>query len=127
MSKILHLDYNAEMKFDFFLEQLRKGKEKEWKWLMNQFRERVKPWLFKKDGNLPHGSIVSVDEFIEEIFTNSLYLFYEKFQQGEFKSLADLRGLMFRIAELKLKEGYYFQVLLLKFFFHQNLLNWQSP
>ena len=107
MSNLLNVEYQPEKNFERFLEQLRTREPQAWQWLCDQFRAKVKPWLFKIDGNLPPGTILSVDEFIEEVFANSLFKFYEAFENGQFKSLADLRGLMFRIAELKLKEGYH--------------------
>ena len=101
------LTYDPELEFRTFLKELRKQSTPEWQWLLDMFREKVKPWLFKIDGNLPPGAISSVEEFIEEVFANSLFRFTEQFHTGSFNSLADLRGLMFRIAEYKLKEGYH--------------------
>ncbi len=100
-------NYDPEKEFSRFLTQLRANSQPEWLWLLDMFRNRVVPWLYKKDGNLPKEAIVSTDEFVEEVFANSLFQFYELFPKGEFKSLADLRGLIFRIGELKLKEGYH--------------------
>ena len=104
---VTKLSYDPEIEFSHFLQQLRRQAQPEWQWLMDMFRAKVKPYLFKIDGNLPVGTIASVDEFIEEVFANSLFRFYEQFAEGEFQSLAELRSLMFRIAEFKLKEGYY--------------------
>lgn len=103
---MIKLSYNPEEEFLSFLAKLRTQAQPEWQWLMDMFRAKVKPFLFKIDGNLPAGTIASVDEFIEEVFANSLFRFYEQFAEGEFQSLAELRSLMFRIAEFKLKEGY---------------------
>ena len=103
---MIKLSYNPEEEFLRFLAKLRTQAQPEWQWLMDMFRAKVKPFLFKIDGNLPAGTIASVDEFIEEVFANSLFRFYEQFAEGEFQSLAELRSLMFRIAEFKLKEGY---------------------
>ena len=100
------LNYNPESQFSKFLEQLRQNNAAEWTWLLDMFRKRVVPWIYKKDGNLPKEAIVATNEFVEEVFANSLFRFYEIFPTGDFKSLAELRGLIFRIAELKLKEGY---------------------
>lgn len=104
---VTKLSYEPEIEFSRFLKQLREQAQLEWQWLMDMFRAKVKPYLFKIDGNLPTGTIASVDEFIEEVFANSLFRFYEQFAEGEFQSLPQLRSLMFRIAEFKLKEGYY--------------------
>lgn len=102
-----NFNYDPEIEFSRFLEQLRVNSQAEWLWLLDMFRERVVPWIYKKDGNLPREAIVSTDEFVEEVFANSLFRFYEMFPTGNFSSLADVRGLIFRIAELKLKEGYH--------------------
>ena len=99
-------NYDPEKEFVSFLKKLRANSQPEWLWLLDMFRDRVIPWLYKKDGNLPREAIVSTNEFVEEVFANSLFRFYELFPTGEFNSLADLRGLIFRIAEFKLKEGY---------------------
>lgn len=107
MEKFNPIGYNPEERFDFFLSQLREKRPGEWRWLLDMLRKRVTPWLFKKDGNLPAGAIASVDEFIEEVFANSLYQFCELFETGTFANLGEIRGLMFRIGELKLKEGYH--------------------
>lgn len=92
--------------FDLFLLDLRQQEDAAWIWLLDHFREKVVPYIRKRDGRLPKDTIVSVDYFIEEVFANSLIKFYELFEKGEFADLGQLRGLMFRIAELKLKEGY---------------------
>ncbi|MCR9285825.1 MAG: hypothetical protein NXI23_00400 [Bacteroidetes bacterium] len=101
------IEYDPETHFDRFLKELRLNSQPEWTWLLSMFRDRVVPWLFKKDGNLPKEAIVATDEFVEEVFANSLFRFYELFPDGEFKNMGDLRGLIFRIGEYKLKEGYH--------------------
>lgn len=106
MNKNLSIAQRAEHQFEDFLKTLKNGNDEEWQWLVNHLRERAVPWIRKKDGNLPAGTIVSEGYFVEEVFAESLIKFYELFKTGTFKSLADLRGLIFRIAELKLKEGY---------------------
>jgi len=92
--------------FEILLGQLRQQDDVAWKWLLKHLREKVVPYIRKIDGYLRSDAIVSVDYFVEEIFANSLIKFYELFDKGEFKDLGQIRGLMFRIAELKLKEAY---------------------
>lgn len=106
MNKLNTISISAEEHFGEFLNSLKKGKDGEWQWLVSHLRERAVPWIRKRDGNLPQGTIVSESYFVEEVFAESLIKFYELFQTGTFKSLADLRGLIFRIAEFKMKEGY---------------------
>jgi len=99
--------YNEpEKSFDLFLKDLRQQEDKAWLWLLDHFREKVVPYIRKKDGRLPKDAIIAEPYFIEEIFANSLIKFYELFDKGEFENLGQLRSLMFRIAELKLKEAY---------------------
>lgn len=100
------LHHFAEQNFEDFLTALRKGDSEKWEWLVAHFRERAIPWIVKKDGNLPKDAIISQKYFVEEIFSESLIKFFELFKTGNFNGLPDLRGLLFRIADLKLKEGY---------------------
>ena len=106
MNRIDSIKSIAENQFEVFLKALESGKDKEWQWLVQHLWEVAIPWIRKIDGNLPKQAVVSEAYFIEEVFAESLIKFYEKFKTGRFNSLADLRGLLFRIAELKLKEGY---------------------
>lgn len=91
--------------FEDFVAKLKAQNQAEWQWLMAHFEERVIPWLFKKV-RLPDGFSLSKEAFVEEVFANSTYKFYAMFKKGDFSSLADLRGLMFKIAGFKIKEGY---------------------
>lgn len=99
------IEHNAINHFDIFAARLVGQKQREWQWLIAHFEELVIPWLFKK-ASLPADYTMSKEAFVEEVFANSTYKFYELFKIGSFQSLADLRGLMFKIAALKLKEGY---------------------
>lgn len=99
------IEQKAINNFVDFVAQLKAQKQQEWQWLMAHFEELVIPWLFKK-ASLPVDYTMSKSAFIEEVFANSTYKFYELFKTGEFRALSDLRGLMFKIAALKLKEGY---------------------
>ncbi len=107
MSEAHSINYDPETSFEEFMSGLRQKQSLEWRWLVRHFRQVVVPWIRKKDGNLPLDSIVSVDDFVEEVFAKSMVRYYELFQEGTFHSLGDLRGLIFRIAEYKLKEGYH--------------------
>lgn len=104
--KNIVVKYSTETNFPSFLAALRRQDDAAWEWLLNHFRERVVPYIRKKDGRLPKDAIVSTEYFIEEVFSNSLIKFYELFEKGNFSNLGQLRGLMFRIAEIKLKEAY---------------------
>lgn len=99
------IEHIAINNFDVFVTQLKGQKQQEWQWLMAHFEALVLPWLFKKV-SLPADYTMSKAAFVEEVFANSTYKFFDIFKTGEFNSLADLRGLMFKIAALKLKEGY---------------------
>lgn len=101
---ILH---QAENDFEHFLAKLKAQEAVEWTWLMGYLEELVIPWLFKKVTSLPKDYNMSRDAFVEEVFSNTTYKFYDIFKKGTFNSLADLRGLVFKIAALKLKEGYH--------------------
>ena len=106
MNKHLSLGYDVEDNFSRFLQALRKGESVEWKWLIAYFRSNVIPWIRKKDGRLPVNSIISESHFVEQVFTQSLIQFYELFQSGNFESFNHIRSLMFKIADIKLKEAY---------------------
>lgn len=99
------IENSAIHHFEDFVAKLRAQEAAEWKWLMAHFEERVIPWLFKKV-RLPAGFTSSKEAFVEEVFANATYKFYDIFKTGDFHALADLRGLMFKIAALKIKEGY---------------------
>jgi RNA polymerase sigma factor (sigma-70 family) len=99
------IEQKALHDFDDFVTQLKAQKQQEWQWLMAHFEELVIPWVFKKI-SLPADYTMSKAAFVEEVFANTTYKFFDIFKTGEFGSLADLRGLMFKIAALKIKEGY---------------------
>jgi|GEM_PF-5563550 len=106
MKQALSTTQQANHHFEDFLTALNTGQDKEWQWLVSHFREKAVPWIRKEDGNLPTDAIVSEGYFVEEVFSESLIKFYELFKTGTFTNLGDLRGLLFKIAALKLKEGY---------------------
>ena len=60
----------------------------------------------QKGGHHAGYSLVSLDEFILEIFANALATYYPLFEKGNFSKPQELQSLMFRVAELKMKEGY---------------------
>lgn len=99
------IEQKALYHFGDFIANLKAQKPQEWQWLMAHFEEKVMPWIFKKV-SLPNDYTMSKAAFVEEVFANSTYTFYDIFKTGSFSSLADLRGLMFKIAALKIKEGY---------------------
>ena len=92
--------------FKGFLEKLRHGDTKTWTHLVGKLKAVTVPWLLKRIGRLPEYSLVSEIEFANEVFAESLAKFYPLFNKGEFKKYQDLQSLMFRISELKMKEGF---------------------
>ena len=106
MNEYIEVEQQAQQNFNLFLQALNAGRDKEWQWLVKHLRDKAVPWIRKEDGNLPTDAIVSESYFIEEVFSESMIKFYELFRTGAFSSLGDLRGLLFKIAALKLKEGY---------------------
>jgi RNA polymerase sigma factor (sigma-70 family) len=106
MEKEEHLGYNVDERFPHFLAQLRNNQALEWLWLLKEFRRVVFNWLRKKAGQLSKDSVISIEDFLEEVYANSLIQFYELFGKGSFQNVHQLKSLMFKVTDLKLKEGY---------------------
>ena len=100
------LPYSVDEHFGLFLERLKKQETAEWKWLLFEFRKVVLPWLRKKAQPLPVGGNMNMQDFLEEVFANSLFQFCKLFKEGNFENVHQIKSLLFRISELKLKEGY---------------------
>ncbi len=100
------MEEQAKHAFPSYCDRLRAKDPAAWQWLMGHFEERVKPWLFQKVAALPKGYNMARQDFVEEVFAQATYKFYDLFQNGHFETLSDLRGLMFRVAEFAVKEGY---------------------
>ena len=100
----LHRELNLE--FEEFLKLLRQNDTKTWTIFVGRLRKVTVPWLAQKIGALPRHALVTLDEFVLEIFANALAKYYSLFEKGEFKKYQDLQSLMFRVSELKMKEGF---------------------
>lgn len=98
--------YEPNDKFDFFLEQLRKQSPREWGWLIKKFRARLLPWLRNKARNVHPKDIQSRQQFVEEVFEETILKFYEIFPTGSFRNYGDLEATIVTISGYKLMEGY---------------------
>ena len=96
---------DIDARFGSFLLELQQGHTGSWNLLVKRLRQVTIPWLIIKTGQLPGYALQSNQEFSAEVFAESLVKFYELFAEGEFSNYQALQSLMFRIAELKLKEG----------------------
>lgn len=106
MSNKEKLNKELDQDFDQLLAALKRKDQKAWVQLVGQLRRVTVPWLARKAGNLPDYALVSLDEFILEVFANALATYYPLFKKGHFTKAQELQSLMFRVAELKLKEGF---------------------
>lgn len=100
------LNYQPNSQFDFFLNQLKKNNSPEWKWLINRFRQRLRPWLNSKTTTYPKNALQTQTQFIEEIIEESLIKFYELLPEGTFAQYADMEATIVTVAGFKLKEGF---------------------
>ncbi len=106
MSEHRELHRELNMEFEAMIRLLQTGDTKTWTQLVNRLRKVTVPWLAQKVGKMPSQALVSLDEFILEVFANALAKFFPLFEKGTFSKYQDIQSLMFRVAELKLKEGF---------------------
>ncbi len=92
--------------FEALMARLRQREVAAWSAVVGRFRRVTVPWLHKRVGRLPAYALVSRDEFVLEIFADSLAKFYDLFEKGHFEKAADLQSLLFKVAELKMKEAF---------------------
>lgn len=92
--------------FEPLLAGLRRRDVQAWTLAVGQMRQVTLPWLHRRVGKLPAYALVSEQEFVLEIFADSLAKFYDLFEGGTFGKAADMQSLMFRVAELKMKEAF---------------------
>lgn len=92
--------------FSLLIARLRRRDEKAWTELVGSLRQVTLPWLRKRIGRLPAYAVTTEQEFAMEIFSESLSRFYTLFEKGRFEQARELQSLMFKIAELTLKEGF---------------------
>jgi len=92
--------------FESLLAGLRRRDVQAWSLAVGQMRQVTLPWLRRRVGRLPSYALVEEQEFVLEIFADSLAKFYDLFDSGNFGKAADMQSLMFRVAELKMKEAF---------------------
>lgn len=92
--------------FETLLALLRQRDVAAWSALVGRLRRTTVPWLHKRVGKLPAHALVSEQEFVLEIFADSLAKFYDLFEKGTFEKEAELQSLMFKVSELKMKEAF---------------------
>lgn len=92
--------------FPALLARLRRRDAGAWTVLVGRLRQTTLPWLRKRIGVLPPYAVVTEQEFALEIFAESLAKFYTLFEKGHFTKPAELQSLMFKVAELKMREGF---------------------
>lgn len=100
------MDYQPDERFDFFLSQLKKQSPREWHWLIERFRQRLMPLLLNQSKSYPQKALLSREQFIEEVFEETLLKFYELFGSGSFQQYADLEATVVTVAKYKVKEGF---------------------
>ncbi|HNE28866.1 MAG TPA: sigma-70 family RNA polymerase sigma factor [Saprospiraceae bacterium] len=92
--------------FPMQLSRLRQREEKAWTELVGSLRQVTLPWLRKRIGRLPAYAVTTEQEFAMEVFSESLSRFFTLFEKGRFEQPRELQSLMFKVAELTLKEGF---------------------
>ncbi len=92
--------------FQVLMNRLRQRDARAWHELVGRLRKTTLPWLRKRVGTLPDYAVVSEQEFVLEIFAESLAKFYTLFEIGHFSKPAELQSLLFKVAELKMREGF---------------------
>lgn len=97
---------SAAENFESLLQRLRQRDLQAWSDVVGRLRRVTLPWLRKRVGKLPAHALLSADEFVLEIFADSLAKFYDLFEKGRFDKEADLQSLLFKVAELKMKEAF---------------------
>ena len=86
--------------------QLRKQAQREWTWLIGQFRQRLMPVLVTKAKSISTTNLTTQSEFAEEVFEECLLKFYELFEKGKFEKYSDLEATIVTISSYKIKEGF---------------------
>lgn len=99
-------DYSLNENFEQLLEQLQSQSPKAWKWLIAAFRKRLMPWLMSKTTTYSPQNMTNRTQFVEEVFEESLFKFYELFKTGDFSNYGDLEATIVTVAKYKLKEGF---------------------
>jgi len=98
--------YYTDNNFDHFLNALHQQEQRAWHWLIEQFRQKLIPFLRKRTQSYPSNALLSRDQFLEEVIEETLLQFYQIFQKGSFQSYSDLEATVVTTAGYKLKEGF---------------------
>lgn len=100
------LNYTPDKDFDRFLVALKENKEREWNWLIAQFRQRLLPFLGSRTQSYPSNALLDRGQFLEEVIEETLLQFYQIFKKGSFSKYSDLEATVITTAGFKLKEGF---------------------
>lgn len=100
------LTYDPIENFDLLLSALSQKETRAWNWLVNRFRQRLRPYLWKRTGSYPKSAILSREQFLEEVIEETLLQFFQIFQTGSFYDYSKLEATVVTIAGYKLKEGF---------------------
>lgn len=100
------LNYTPDEDFARFLTALEQKEQREWNWLIAQFRQRLLPFLRSRTQSYPTTALLDRGQFLEEVIEETLLQFYQIFQKGSFSKYADLEATVITTAGFKLKEGF---------------------
>ncbi len=100
------LTYDPIENFDLLLSALSQKDARAWNWLVTRFRDRLRPFLWKRTGSYPKNAILSREQFMEEVIEETLLQFFQIFQTGSFYDYSKLEATVVTIAGYKLKEGF---------------------
>ena len=100
------LSYIPDDDFPRFLDALERREQREWNWLIAEFRKKIIPFLRKRTQSYPAKALLSRDQFLEEVIEETLLQFYQIFAKGSFESYGNLEATVVTTAGYKLKEGF---------------------
>jgi len=100
------LSYIPDENFNRFLDALERREQREWNWLIAEFRKKLIPFLRKRTQSYPAKALLSRDQFLEEVIEETLLQFYQIFGKGSFASYGNLEAAVVTTAGYKLKEGF---------------------
>jgi len=79
------LSYIPDEDFSRFLDALERKEQREWNWLIAEFRKKLIPFLRKRTQSYPAKALLSRDQFLEEVIEETLLQFYQIFSKGSFE------------------------------------------
>jgi RNA polymerase sigma factor (sigma-70 family) len=100
------LSYIPDEHFSRFLDALERREQREWNWLITEFRKKLIPFLRKRTQSYPSNALLSRDQFLEEVIEETLLQFYQIFGKGSFESYGNLEAAAVTTAGYKLMEGF---------------------